>query len=275
LKIAVITGTNSGFGLLTSIELAKAGYFVFATMRDLKNRNDLLNKAKEAKVENQIECVQMDITKSNEVEKAYEQVRYKFNKIDLLINNAGYAQGGFFEEVTDDMWIEQFQTNVFGHIRVTRTFLPLIQNNGGGKIINISSVSGLFGFPGLSPYTSSKFALEGWSESLRLELLDENIWVTIVEPASYQTNIWKKGLSRISKKDDRSLFQKKLLEQAEQSAINAQDPIQVVQLILKIVHSKRPKLRYPIGGITRFVTLGKALIPWRFIETIVIKAIKK
>jgi NAD(P)-dependent dehydrogenase (short-subunit alcohol dehydrogenase family) len=259
LKIAVITGTNSGFGLLTSIELAKAGYFVFATMRDLKNRNDLLNKAKEAKVENQIECVQMDITKSNEVEKAYEQVRYKFNKIDLLINNAGYAQGGFFEEVTDDMWIEQFQTNVFGHIRV----------------INISSVSGLFGFPGLSPYTSSKFALEGWSESLRLELLDENIWVTIVEPASYQTNIWKKGLSRISKKDDRSLFQKKLLEQAEQSAINAQDPIQVVQLILKIVHSKRPKLRYPIGGITRFVTLGKALIPWRFIETIVIKAIKK
>lgn len=275
MKIAVITGTNSGFGLLTSIELAKAGYHVIAAMRDLNKRHNLLEKAKEANVETNIECVQMDITKTYDVENVFEQVKNNYGKIDLLINNAGYAQGGFFEEITDDMWEEQFQTNVFGHICVTRTFLPLLRENNGGKIINISSVSGLFGFPGLSPYTSSKFALEGWSESLRLELLEDNIWVSLVEPASYQTNIWEKGLKRIDKKDDRPLFQKKLLEQAELSATNAQDPMDVVQLILKIVRKKRPKLRYPIGGGTRFVTLAKALVPWRIIETIAIKTIKK
>lgn len=275
MKIAVITGTNSGFGLLTSIELAKAGFVVIATMRNLNNRHELLEKAKVANVENQIKCVQMDITKAVEVEKVYEEVKTQYGKIDVLINNAGFAQGGFFEEITDELWEEQFQTNVFGHIRVTRTFLPLLRENGGGKIINISSVSGLFGFPGLSPYTSSKFALEGWSESLRLELLEDNIWVSLVEPASYQTNIWEKGLSRINNNEDRPIFQRKLLHQAERSASKAQDPLHVVQLILKIIHTKRPKLRYPIGGGTRLLTLAKAFVPWRLIETIAIKKIKK
>ena len=212
MKNVLITGTNSGFGLLTSVELAKCGYQVIATMRDLNKKGKLIEHAKAAGVENSIHILQLDITKIVEITSAFQKIEKDYGQIDILINNAGYAQGGFFEEITDESWFEQFQTNFFGHIQVTRTFLPLLRKSSYGKIINISSISGIFGFPGLSPYTSSKFALEGWSESLRLELRKENIFVVLVEAAAYQTNIWNKGLRRINFEKSVLIFNKSCLK---------------------------------------------------------------
>lgn len=275
MKTVLITGTSSGFGMLSVIALAKENYRVIATMRDLHKKDKMIERAQKERVAEKIECLQMDITNAEEVMQALNYVDHKYGKIDILVNNAGFAQGGFFEEITDEMWQAQFQTNLFGHIRVTRNFLPLLRKSGGGKIINISSISGIFGFPGLSPYTSSKFALEGWSESLRLELRGENIWVSLVEPASYKTGIWNKGLKLLEIEKERPAFQRKLIEQAILSGKNGSDPSEVVQLIVKICNTENPKLRYPIGGSTKWMSLIKTLIPWRMIEFVVNKKIMK
>ena len=116
-----------------------------------------------------------------------------FGKVDVLINNAGYAGAGFVEEVSMEEYRKQFETNVFGVLAVTKAFLPLMRKQGQGCIINISSISGKVAFPGLSPYIASKHAIEGWSESLRLEMQPFGVKVVLIEPGSYKTNIWSTG----------------------------------------------------------------------------------
>ncbi|WP_040369582.1 SDR family oxidoreductase [Caldibacillus debilis] len=268
-KIALITGTSSGFGLLTALELAKKGYRVIATMRDPEKRHRLLELA-EKSAAGRIEVWRMDVTKEEEIDGARKKLEDAYGKLDVLINNAGYATGGFFSEIEVSEWEKQFRTNFFGPVRVTRAFLPLIRKNGGGKIINISSVSGFFGFPGLGPYTASKHALEGFSESLRLELAPENIWVSLVEPAAYATDIWEKGLKNFSP-ENRPKFQQRLIKMAMKAGKTGSDPTEVARLIGKICDEEKPGLRYPVGKGARSLYRWKALLPWRLVERAVLK----
>ena len=274
MKTVLITGAGSGFGLNMALHLAKEGYRVIATMRNLEKRELLCNLARGLQLENRIYIRPMDITKEEEVLAAEKWVEEHFGGIDILINNAGYAQCGFFEEISMEEWRRQFETNLFGHIFVTKSFLPLLRKKESGKIINISSISGYFGFPGLGPYIASKHALEGWSESLRLELVPEGIWVSLVEPASFKTGIWEKGLEKISE-GNRTEFQRKILKKARMAQDKGGDPEQVSRLIAKICEKKRPKLRYPIGKGTRLVYILKSILPFSLIEKAVYRMIMK
>jgi len=265
LKIVLITGAGSGFGQRTAFILAKSGFHVIATLRNLQSKKEFEREIRENRLDKNIDIFQMDITKEEEVLLVKEQVEKRYGSIDILINNAGYAQGGFFEEIRMEDWRKQFDTNLFGHIFVTKTFLPLLKKKEGGKIINISSISGFLGFPGLGPYVASKHALEGWSESLRLELLEEGISVSLVEPGSYKTGIWEKGFERIPT-HERSNYQKNILERARNSSRTGGDPNEVANLIVKICKKRYPKLRYPIGKGVRFIYMVKTIIPFRFIE---------
>lgn len=274
MKKVLITGASSGFGLLSSISLAKKGYEVIATMRNLERSKELKELAKKEKVSEKIHIYEMDITKMDEIKNVKGQIELRFKTIDILINNAGYAQGGFFNELTMEVWQEQFNTNFFGHIQVTKEFLPLLRKHHDCKIINISSISGYFGFPGLSPYTSSKHALEGWSESLRLELMQDGIWVSLIEPASYQTNIWQKGVEKIPLIENRPSYQEKIIEQAKSNSDNSGDPTEVVKVIEKVCSTRKPKLRYPVGKGTKKLYICKSLLPWNIIEWVVRKKLK-
>ncbi|MEH7460458.1 oxidoreductase, partial [Bacillus sp. JJ1127] len=191
-KIAIITGASSGFGLLTTLELAKKDYLVIATMRNLDKQAELLSQVAGLHLQQNIKIHQLDVTDPESIH-AFQLFLKELNRIDLLINNAGFASGGFIEEIPIEEYRKQFETNVFGAISITQTILPYMRKRKSGKIINVSSISGQVGFPGLSPYVSSKYALEGWSESLRLEVKPFGIDVSLIEPGSYNTNIWEVG----------------------------------------------------------------------------------
>lgn len=276
-QVALVTGSSSGFGLLTSIALAKAGFQVISTMRDLSRSDQLIIRAKEMGVENNIQLHQLDVTSEQSIIKLIDLIE-NIGQIDILVNNAGYAGAGFAEEIPVNEYRLQFETNVFGVIAVTQAILPLMRSRGKGKIINISSISGRIGFPGLSPYISSKHALEGWSESLRLEMKPFGVDVVLVEPGSYQTNIWTSGKQVTEKsRSGQSPYHQTMLKienHLNKNMKNFGDPAEVANLIVNIAKKDKTKLRYPVGkgvGLTVFL---KNLMPWRLWEKLFLKQLK-
>lgn len=273
--LAFVTGASSGFGLGASIELAKRGFFVIATMRDMNREAKLMELAEQAGVQRSIRCHQLDVTNEARISALVTDVLMEYGRIDVLVNNAGIAVAGFVEELTMDDWRQQFETNFFGMVAVTKSILPVFRNSRAGRIINIGSVSGRFGFPAMGPYVASKFAMEGFSESLRLEMLPFNVYVSLIEPGAFKTSIWDRSHIRTapytSYESQRNALQKRM----EQTVESAGDPDAVVRLIARIAASPAPpKLRYPIGkGVRRNLAL-KAMLPWEWLERVMVRAMR-
>ncbi|WP_134684280.1 SDR family oxidoreductase [Brevibacillus migulae] len=274
--IVVITGASSGFGLLASAALAKEGYQVIATMRNIRNCDALLNAAREAKAEASIDIVPLDITDETSIKEAADYVIERYGSVDLLINNAGVAVGGFVEEIPSAEWERQFSTNVLGLIAVTRAFLPHMRKQRKGTIINMSSISGQIGFPGLAPYAASKHAVEGFSEALRLEMLPHNVYVCMIEPGSYKTDIWKKSRGQISLRADSPYAEQMqaLNEQVDRIIEQAPSPDEVIERILQIARHPAPKLRYPVGRNMRTTLFLKHLLPWSWLEKLILRQLR-
>ncbi|GED54203.1 SDR family oxidoreductase [Brevibacillus borstelensis] len=275
-RIAFLTGSSSGFGLHTSVALAKAGFFVIATMRDISKREELDKLAAQNGVTDCLEVVQMDVTRPDEVIAAVSGVLARHQNIDLLVNNAGFACGGFVEEIGLAAWREQFEVNVFGLICVTQAVLPHMRERQYGTIINISSISGRIGFPGLAAYAASKHAVEGFSESLRLEMLPHGINVVLVEPGSYKTSIWEKGLGNAPSRpaSPYSRQMESLTTMVTKIAERAPAPDEVVEVIVRAALAPRPSFRYPVGSGVRLSILAKQWLPWRWFETLVNKRMR-
>ncbi|NHM31213.1 SDR family oxidoreductase [Neobacillus terrae] len=271
-RSAIITGSSSGFGLLTAIELAKKDFSVIATMRNTSKAEILLELSKQNGVRENIDIRQLDVTS----EESVNNFILKIESADILVNNAGLAVGGFCEELSLKDYRVQFETNFFGAIRVTQALLPFLRKSDQGKIINISSISGQIGFPGLSAYSASKHALEGWSESLRLELKPFGIDVVLVEPGSYETSIWT-SIDDVNTKADSIYkdYMKFILNELEKGKPDYGNPIEVARLVSDIADHKNPALRYPVGkGVKRNLIL-KNILPWKTIEKAVLKRIAK
>ncbi|KAF9658493.1 SDR family oxidoreductase [Tenacibaculum sp. ZH5_bin.1] len=179
-KTILITGTSTGIGRATAILFSKKGWNVIASMLDHQKETELTT------LENVL-VTEMDITKPKTIESTIKKGIEKFGRIDALVNNAAYGQYGLFEAATPDQIENQFRVNVFGTMNVTRAILPHFRNNKQGTIINISSAGGRIGIPLISLYNSSKFALEGFSESLSYELSSQNITLKLVEPGGVAT----------------------------------------------------------------------------------------
>lgn len=274
MKYALVTGSNSGFGKLTTLELLKEGFHVFACMRNTDNQHELIEEVKKLNKLKNLTVFELDVTNSEQILQVKETIENSYGKLDVLVNNAGFCLGGFLEEMTVEDWEMQQNTNIHGAFRMTKTFLPLLEKSGNAKIINIGSVSGFFGFPGMSAYCTSKFAIHGMSESLRLELLPRNIYVSLIEPASYQTKIWKKGLSSIEITNNDPLYKQKIYGYATIAAQKASNPIEVAKLVKKIVMSRKPKFHYPIGKGAKSLYILKRILPWGLIEKIVMQKLK-
>ncbi|MGE6617546.1 oxidoreductase [Bacillus mycoides] len=277
-KIAIITGASSGFGLLTTLELAKKDYFVIATMRNLEKQIDLISQATKLELQQNIKVQQLDVTDQGSIHN-FQLFLKEINRVDILINNAGYATGGFVEEIPVEEYRKQFETNLFGAISITQLALPYMREQKSGKIINISSISGQVGFPGLSPYVSSKYALEGWSESLRLEVKPFGIDVALLEPGSYNTNIWEVGKQLAENQSDTTSPYKEYMDKIQKHINNGNDtlgnPMDVANKIVEIAEARRTTLRYPIGKGVKFMIFAKKVLPWRLWEFLVLRSFKK
>ncbi|MED1624671.1 oxidoreductase [Bacillus pseudomycoides] len=277
-KIVIITGASSGFGFLTALELAKKDYFVIATMRNLNKQTELLSQAAALHLQQNIKIHQLDVTDQKSIH-AFQLFLKELNQVDILVNNAGYASGGFIEEIPVEEYRRQFETNVFGAISITQIVLPYMRKQKSGKIINVSSISGQVGFPGLSPYVSSKYALEGWSESLRLEVKPYGIDVSLIEPGSYNTNIWEVGKELAENYSESTSPYKACMDKIQNHINNGSDtfgnPVDVARKIVAIAEAKNATLRYPIGKGVKLMIVAKKILPWRVWEFLVLRSFKK
>src|SRR6185295_5356194 len=181
--VALITGCSTGIGFETALVLARRGHHVFATMRDLKKAGPL----RQAAAGLHLEILSLDVDKPASVQKAVSTLLKKVGRIDLLINNAGWGAFGGLDEFSDEEIKAQYETNVFGLMRVTRAVLPTMRAQRSGRILHIGSLAGKMTFAGIGLYCSSKHAVEALTEGLRLELRPFNIQVAVVEPGSIKT----------------------------------------------------------------------------------------
>jgi len=270
-KIVVISGASSGFALLTSLELAKAKFRVIATMRDLGRRGPLDQSASAQGLSGELDVRQLDVTHFESIPSFIEGVIRDYGRIDVLINNAGFAVAGFAEDVSLDELRLQFETNFFGAVAMTRAVLPGMRNQRGGQIIQISSIAGVHGSYSVSSYSASKHALEGWSESLRMEVDPLGIKVVLIEPGSFQTDIWTRGvlMGKEAVKDSSPNFQRSLRMRKRVEAIPKADPIEVARVIVRVAQDPNPKLRYLVGRDAKTQLLLKRLLPWKWYEKVI------
>jgi NAD(P)-dependent dehydrogenase (short-subunit alcohol dehydrogenase family) len=275
-KIALITGCSSGFGLLTSIELAKAGYHVVATMRDLSRRAKLDQAAHAAGVNDQIDIRALDVTLSSDIATVVDTVARDYGRIDVLVNNAGFAVAGFAEDIKLEELRLQFETNFFGAVAMTKAVLPTMRKQRSGHIIQMSSIVGLQGSVTISSYAASKHALEGWSESLRLEVNALGIKVVLIEPGAFATGIWIEGarMGEESTKRSSPNFARGLRMREVMQKIPKADPVTVARAVLAIAQNPNPKLRYLVGRDAKIQLTLKRLLPWRTYEKMIVNFLK-
>jgi NAD(P)-dependent dehydrogenase (short-subunit alcohol dehydrogenase family) len=275
-KIALITGCSNGFGLLTSIELAKAGYRVVATMRELSRRTKLDQAVEAAGVADNIDVRALDVTHFSQISAFVDTVVRDNGRIDVLVNNAGFAMAGFAEDIKLEELRTQFETNFFGAVAMTKAVLPTMRKQSSGHIIQISSIVGLQGSITVSSYSASKHALEGWSESLRLEVNALGIKVVLVEPGAFDTGVWTEGarMAEGAKKNTSPNFQRSLRMREVIQKIPKANPIAVAREIVAITQDPNPKLRYIVGRDAKMQLAMKRMLPWKTYEKMIANFLK-
>lgn len=262
-NLVLVTGTSSGIGLSTAIECAAAGHRVVATMRDLEKRKALDAAAKARGVTVHVE--QLDVTAENVVPKIRELI-LKYGPFYGLVNNAGIAIGGAFEEQSEADVRDQFETNVFGLMTVTRAVLPAMRAANRGRIINVSSISGRVGLPLVSAYAASKHAVEGLSEALRWELEGFGINVCLVEPGTFKTPIFFENLRRganISSAGPYTALSERVEKLFLEDAEKAPPPDAVGRTIAELLRAPSPRFRTVIGTDARALVTLRRMVPDR------------
>lgn len=243
-KVWLITGVSGGLGRSLAEEAAKAGNIVVGTVRkaeQLEEFNEL--------VPGRTFGVELDVTHLDKIQGVIDQTLIQFNKIDVLVNNAGYGLFGAIEEVSIDEARSQMETNFFGALAMTKAVLPAMRNQKGGHIIQISSMAGFRANPGMGLYNASKFALEGFSEALYHEVAHLNIKVTLVEPGPFRTN-WAGGSAARAEKvieDYASTAGERINTVTGYSGNQPGDPVKAAKVIIQAVETAQPPLRLPLG----------------------------
>jgi NAD(P)-dependent dehydrogenase (short-subunit alcohol dehydrogenase family) len=265
-----ITGASTGFGRRLAEELLRRGERVAATARDVTKVEDLARQYPGKAL-----AQTLDVTKPAEIEAVARQAINEFGHVDVLVNNAGFGVGGAIEEMSEKEFEPMFQTNIYGLIRTTRAFLPHFRERRGGHIINFSSIGGLVGGAGWGFYSTTKFAVEGFSEALAAEMKPLGVRVTLIEPGPFRTDF----LGRPGQ-----LAERELLEYAEtagktrafvrtQSGKQPGDPQKAVEAIIAVADSPEPPLHLILGksALARFrdkiSALQKEIAAWEPVTT--------
>jgi NAD(P)-dependent dehydrogenase (short-subunit alcohol dehydrogenase family) len=262
MKSVLITGCSSGFGLETAVLLAKSGFRVFASMRDLAKRGRLDAALAAAGVT--AEILQLDVTDEASIRASVDAVLARAGTIDALVNNAGMGIGGFVEDLTLDDYRRQFETNFFGLVAMTKAVLPHMRRARSGHIVNLSSIGGRTANAILSAYNASKHAVEGFSESLAFETALFNVQVVLIEPGTFKTEIFESNRQLAAgARDPASPYFE--VSRALETRVDemygrfADDPRKVAEAIRHALVTPRPRLRYLVGRDAKFSAAIHAL----------------
>ena len=247
-KIAVVTGTSTGIGFETALALAREGYYTYATMRDTTKSQKIKELGQKENLK--INVLKLDVDDEDSVKTAIQKILDEKQRIDVLVNNAGWALWGCVEDVSVDEFKAQFDTNFFSIIRLIQEVGPTMRKQGSGTIVNVSSVVGRIGFPASPAYISSKFALEGLSESLRFELAPFGVNVVIIEPGVIKTNFMK-NMKMAEKYGPESVYADitdKVVSGVKMMCEMGTDPKEVADAIVKATKDENPLPRYIVGN---------------------------
>ena len=245
-KVWFITGTSTGFGREMAEQLLSSGEIVVATARKVEQIADLAAKYPETAL-----ALPLDVTDAVAVDFAVAAAISKFERVDVLVNNAGYGICGGVEETTEAEFMPVFETNVFGLIRLTRAFLPHFRKQRSGSIVNLSSIAGLIGGAGWGYYNASKFAVNGFSEALAAEMAPLGVHVTIVEPGPFRTDfLGRSGVEAANSISDYDATVGKTREYFhDQSGKQLGDPVKAVKAIIAAVKSPEPPRHLLLGSV--------------------------
>lgn len=259
-KVILITGVSSGFGKATAKLLSDEGHIVYGTVRKVYATNDKFHQ------------LRMDLTDIESIKKAVSEVLEKEGKIDVLINNAGMHSGGPIETTAIETIQLQMDTNFIGMAYMTREVLPIMRKQGGGTILNFSSIGGLMGLPFQAFYSAGKFAIEGFSEALRMEVKPFNIKIILINPGDFNTNnsLNRRNFLAPTVIDDpyQEQFEKTLVV-IEKDEANGWNPEVLARKIVKIVECKNPRQRYIIASFEqKLAVVLKYILPAKWFRTI-------
>jgi len=258
-KTVLITGASSGIGLETALYFFERKWNVIATMRNPEKRRTPLHE------KGLPDLVHLDVMDNASIRTAIQYALDKYQKIDVLVNNAGYAVYGPFEATTQAQVARQFNTNVFGLMEVTREFLPLFRRQQGGVLINVASMGGRIGFPLYTLYNSTKWAVEGFSEALQYELKPLNIKVKVIEPGVIKTDFYDRSMEPVDSTAWAEAYGnilKRGQKRTGETAVRASTEPQVVaQTIYQAATDTSWRLRYPVGNDAWQVLLLRRLLP--------------
>ncbi len=258
MKTVVITGSSSGIGKAAAIYFSQQGWNVAATMRSPEKETEL-NKLTNLKL------YALDVTSTTSIEQAFQKIQSDYSNIDVVVNNAGFGADGVFESMTDEFIEKQFNTNVFGLMRVTREAVKIMREQKGGTIVQIASVGGRVAFPLYSIYHGTKWAVEGFTESLQYEVAPFNIKMKLIEPGVIKTEFY--GRSRAFMKPDYTNDYHAFVKKCEAVSMDAGDkgasPETVAKVIFKAANDSSTKMRYPIAFPANVLLPLKRLVPER------------
>lgn len=263
-KTIVITGASSGFGLMLANHLHQHGFTVIGTSREPDKHASKVP----------FELVRLDIDDDKSIEAFSKQLRAHAKQVDVLVNNAGYMMTGIAEETPIDLGRQQFETNFWGTVKVTNALLPIFREQKSGQIITVSSMVGLIGPPNLSFYAASKHAVEGYFKSLRFELNQFNIKVSMVEPMWFKTNLGHNAVSAAEGTiTDYDGYRTRLDAMTRKGIDEAEAPDAVVTSIAKLINAKRPRLSNPVGKRAGMILFLQSYVPSMF-EGAILKSVK-
>jgi NAD(P)-dependent dehydrogenase (short-subunit alcohol dehydrogenase family) len=249
-KVVLITGASSGIGRATAALLAERGFNVFGTSR------------KPDKIQTTgFEMLHLDVRSDESVEACVRRLMERTGRLDVLINNAAYGLMGASEETTLPQAKSLFEANFFGAVRVVNAVLPVMREQGSGQIINVSSLAGLVAWPFDGAYCATKYALEGYTESLLYEVKPFNIRVSIVEPDFFKSDFVNSMQVADEPIDDYAQMRQQAITIFEESMQRGADPIIVAKLILRIIEDESPRLRYRAGRAAIWIPRIRSIIP--------------
>ncbi|MDQ3749729.1 MAG: SDR family oxidoreductase [Acidobacteriota bacterium] len=267
-KVILITGASSGIGKETAKLFQTKNWKVAATMRVPEKAEDLQKIV-------DVECFRLDVTDVDSIKSAIAETLEKFGRIDAIVNNAGYGLVGAFEAATAEQIERQFQTNVFGLMNVCREILPVFREQKKGIIVNVASVGGRITFPFYSLYHATKWAVEGFSESLQYEIEQFNIRVKIIEPGPIKTDFYDRSqdLTRKEGLTAYDYFINKAMPNMQKAGADAPDGSVVAQTIYEAVTDGTKKMRYGVN--TKGILTARKFLPDSLFFRIVKGAILK
>jgi len=265
----VITGCSTGIGLATAKYLKEQGYKVYPTVKSEKDLTTLYAMGFE-------NVMKLDVREKDEITKVINSVLNKDGKIDIWFNNAGFGQAGALEDISTDVLREQFETNVFGLHECTRQIIPVMRKQGYGKIIQHSSVLGLISLFGRGAYNASKYAIEGLTDTLRLELKDTNIYPVLLNTGPITSSFRKTAMQKLQDnvEIENSVFSEayqKNLQAKKSSVPFNEEAISVAKVVEKIILAKKPKPRYYITKATYLLGYLKRLLSTTRLDNILSK----